>query len=90
MTNTLVGMGVVVSSRIRSMQRNVFKLSNTTINCAYTVKYGSSFHTTSHGPLARYVQLRVALAPGMPGTFSPPLRVSDPDMHHGTCVTHVP
>ena len=22
--------------------------------------------------------------------FSPPLRVSDPDMHHGTCVTHVP
>ena len=27
---------------------------------------------------------------GMPGTFSSPLRVSDPDMHHGTCVTHVP
>ena len=26
----------------------------------------------------------------MPGTFSPPPRVSDPDMHHGTCVTHVP
>ena len=22
--------------------------------------------------------------------FSPPPRVSDPDMHHGTCVTHVP
>ena len=41
-----------------------------------------------HGPLARYVQLRVAHAPGMPGTFSP--RVSYPDMHHGTCVTHVP
>ena len=31
-----------------------------------------------------------AHAPGMPGTFSPPLHVSDPDMHHGTCVTHVP
>ena len=31
-----------------------------------------------------------AHAPGMPGTFSPPPRVSDPDMHHGTCVTHVP
>ena len=27
---------------------------------------------------------------GVPGTFSPPPRVSDPDMHHGTCVTHVP
>ena len=29
-------------------------------------------------------------APGMAGTFSPPPQVSDPDMHHGTCVTHVP
>ena len=27
-----------------------------------------------------------AHAPGMPGT---PAHVSDPDMHHGTCVTHV-
>ena len=25
----------------------------------------------------------------MPRTFSPPPRVSDPYMHHGTCVTHV-
>ena len=38
-----------------------------------------------HGPLTRYVKLRVAHAPGMPGTFSPPPRNSDPDMHHGTC-----
>ena len=43
-----------------------------------------------HGPLARYVKLRVAHASGMPGTFSPPTWVSDPDMHHGTCLTHVP
>ena len=34
--------------------------------------------------------LRVAHEPGMPGTLSPPPRVSDADMHHGTCVTHVP
>ena len=27
---------------------------------------------------------------GMPGTFSPPPRVSDPDMRRGRCVTHVP
>ena len=40
-------------------------------------------------PLARYVKLQVAHAPRIPGTFSPPSRVSDPDMHHGTCVTHV-
>ena len=33
---------------------------------------------------------RVTHAPGMPGMFSPPTRVSDPAMHHGTCVTHVP
>ena len=26
----------------------------------------------------------------MPGTFSPSPRVSDPDMHHDTCVTHMP
>ena len=41
----------------------------------------------SNGPLARYVQLRVAHAAGMPETFSPPPRVSDSDMYH---VTHVP
>ena len=27
---------------------------------------------------------------GNVGTFSPPPQVSDLDMHHGTCVTHVP
>ena len=44
----------------------------------------------SRGPFASYVKLRVAHAPGMPGTFSPLPRVSNPVMHHGTCVTHVP
>ena len=39
-----------------------------------------------NGPLARYVKLRLARAPGMPGTFSPPPRVSGPDMHQGTCM----
>ena len=43
-----------------------------------------------HGPLTRYAKLRVAHAPGMPRTFSPPPLVSDPDKHHGTCLTHVP
>ena len=43
-----------------------------------------------HAPLARNVKLRFAYAPGMPGTFSPPPRVGDPDVHHGTYVTHVP
>ena len=43
-----------------------------------------------NGPLTRCIKSRVAHAPGMPGTFSPPPRVSDPDMHHGTWMTHVP
>ena len=30
------------------------------------------FHCHLNGPLTRYVQLRVAHAPGIPGTFSPP------------------
>ena len=47
-------------------------------------------HLFPNGPLARYVQLRIEHALGMPGTFKTPPRVSDPDMHHGTCVTHVP
>ena len=43
-----------------------------------------------YGSLTRSVKLQVAHAPGMPGTFSPPPRVSDPDMHHRTCVSHLP
>ena len=39
-------------------------------------------HPKHNGPLARYAKLRVAHAPGMPGTFSPPPRVSYPGMHH--------
>ena len=43
-----------------------------------------------HGPLARYATLWVMQALGMLGTFSLLPRVSNPDMHHDTCVTHVP
>ena len=45
---------------------------------------------SDHGPLTRYALMRVVHALGMPRTFSPPPRISDPDMHLGTCVTHVP
>ena len=43
----------------------------------------------NHGPLTRYVKIAAAYAPGMPGTFSPPPRVSDPDMRHARAVMHV-
>ena len=39
-----------------------------------------------HGSLARYVKLRRECWERFPR----PPQVSDPDMHHGTCVTHVP
>ena len=38
-----------------------------------------------HGPLARYVKLRVVHAPGMLGMLSQPPRVSNPDMHVPWC-----
>ena len=46
-----------------------------------------------HGPLTRYVKFRIVHASGMPGTchrFQRKPLVSDPGMHHDTCVTHVP
>ena len=59
------------------------------INCKCPVSSGQlvPHNIWLNRPLARCVKLRIAHAPG---TFSSPPRVSDPDMHHGTCVTHVP
>ena len=61
------------------------------VNINIVVLAFSEVHTLfmlwSH--LIRYAKLRVAHAPGILGTFSPPPKFSDPDMHHGTCVTHV-
>ena len=46
--------------------------------------YNSSKHAyMDHGPLTRYVKLRVAHAPGMPGTFFSPLRDARAVMHAG-------
>ena len=52
-------------------------------------KWAAEILAAGHGPLARYLRLRVAHAPAMPETFSPPPRVSDADRHHGTCMTNV-
>ena len=45
---------------------------------------------SKHGPLVRYVKLQVVYVAGMPRTFSPAPQVSNDDMHHGMCVTHLP
>ena len=55
-----------------------------------TILWLTQCQCSDNGPLARYVKMRVVHTPGMPGTFSSPPRVSDADMHHGTCKAHVP
>ena len=51
---------------------------------------GKGICTVNSVRAAFIVKLRVAHAPGMPGTFSPPPTSRKPGMHHGTCITHVP
>ena len=53
-------------------------------------KNGITMKRIFHGPLIICVKLWVVHAPAMSGTFSSSPRVSDPDMHHGMCVTHMP
>ena len=67
----------------------------------HLVRYVDNWHESRPDFLVNYAdalswascQIRKiagAHAPGMLGTFSLSPRVSDPDMHYGTCVTHVP
>ena len=72
------------------MVQSQFKTFNLAVDCHRDLLWIIRDWHWHNGPLARYIKLRGAHAPGMPGTFSPPPRVSNPDMHHGTCVTHVP
>ena len=56
------------------LRENVFhflQVSNDSVSDNFSAPKGESWY----GSLARYVKLRVAQAPGMPGTFSPPSRV---------------
>ena len=79
-------------------KQNIIKMQSLMeIKMHHHTKFEASPHTyipdnarKPHGPLTRYVNFPVAHAPGMAGTSYPPLRISDPDMHHGTCVTYVP
>ena len=63
--------------------------NSTQTYCAWSNwRYGSI--GSGYGLLTRYMKLPVVHAPGIPGTFSPPPQVIDPDKHHGTCAMHVP
>ena len=81
-------LGIILCMRPANERRR-YNVMSALIGWAHALNAPCTF-VTWHGPLARYVKLWFAHAPGMPGTFSPPPQVSDPDMQHGTCVTHVP
>ena len=79
----LLWYGTLFPCPLKVLNFQTSALLSTSRPCTYIIMI-------SHGPVVRYGKLRVAHAPRMPGTFFPPLCVSDPDMHHGTCVTHMP
>ena len=53
------------------------------VSCEDDVDRVSTHEGCRYGPLPRYAKSRVAIALGNA------LRVSEPDIHHGTCVMHV-
>ena len=69
----------VIWFRITDSRRNFVNITCTSLGSI-----------VQHVPHTRYVKLQVADAPGMLFTFPPPTQVIDTDMHHGTCMTHVP
>ena len=86
---------------VRRTWNNSWCQSNEYVKCVFKYAWfhlwlrpqrvGEAIGFPCHGPLTRYGKLRVVHAPG---TVSPPPnlkepRLSDPGMHHGTCVTHV-
>ena len=81
----------VARSHLLPISSNAFLLIGIHFKMAYEiVRHGASL---SHEPVARYVILRVAHAPGMPVTFSlPPTSqkplVSDYGMRHARAVMH--
>ena len=84
----------VITIQWRQMGIRVSKIiEKSTVWSTVQSGWGKERSTTAplclNGPLTSSEKLRVAHTSGMHGTFSPPLRVGDTDMHHGTCVTHV-
>ena len=69
---------------IRLITRETTGLKNGTI----ISKLKCNPHLWHNGPLTRYAKLWVAHARECRERF--PRRASDPDIHHGTCVTHLP
>ena len=83
-------MDIILDTNWRGYTWQAFYIFNAFIYVCIMVIMVSRPEYPNNGFLSRYVELRVAHAQGMPGTFPPSHRVSDPDMHHDTCETHVP
>ena len=66
-----------------------YKITRNCAVCRFLIKITRCFIRTAWA-CCQIRKIAGAHAPGMPGTFSPSPQVSAPDMHHGTCVTHVP
>ena len=81
--NVLMDLGEKCHLKKRDMIKMVIHKSQKNGACVIITRNLSAL--ASH----QIPKLWVVHAPGMPGTFYMPLRVSDPDMNHGTCVTHV-
>ena len=74
-------------SRPEDYQNSKCSVSNTYLNACFW-RVGWCLYTM--GLLPDTQKMRVAHTLELPGTVSPPPRVSVPDMHPGTCVTHMP
>ena len=74
-----------MTHQTKQNSETVIDLGRSTLNIANELERITDFHdfnkfketmakitSMSHGPLTRYVKLRVTHVPGMPGTFSPP------------------
>ena len=91
--NPVMRLVIWTSTRLKSNRKAASYRWNIPLVCCVLFRWGpiSSGYIIHVMPAhGSFVKLRVAHAPGMPGTFSPPSRVSDPDMHQDTCVPHVP
>ena len=79
----------ICQCRVAKMQKNN-NYNDGQIHLYGDVILGKGFRLTVSWASYQIHKLRVAHASEMRGKFSPPPLVCDPDMHHGTRVTHVP
>ena len=90
-TNPMIITNPGVRNLIRIHQGICFHQNGCFINCGSVCsrRIAEPASSLAMGLLPDTLNCGCACA-GNAGTFSPTPRVSDPDIHHGTCVTHVP